>query len=120
MYLIKILWGTIAELRAEADGRQDMVRYLIYKARLKKPARLGIYWINIGYILSLIGSLIGFFMAISILFFKRTLPNGELIFAYDKFSRKHALIITLISGFLLLLRVFVKLPLFYEVFIPLF
>ena len=89
-------------------------------SELKKPDRLSNYWIIIGYILSLIGSLIGFFMGLTILLFKKTLPNGELIFAYDKFSREHALTITLISAFLLLMRVVIKLPLFYEMFIPLF
>jgi hypothetical protein len=86
---------------------------------LKKPARLSIYWIIIGYILALVGGLIGFFMGLTILVFRKTLPTGDLIFAYDKYSRNHAMAMILISTLLLLLRFSFGLSLLNEVFIPL-
>ena len=88
-------------------------------AELKRPLRLGIYWIVIGYVLAVVGSLIGFFMALTIIVFRKTLPNGDLIYRYDKYSRNHATAIMIISASLLLLRVLFQIPLFYEVFIPL-
>ena len=87
---------------------------------LKKPAKLGTYWIVVGYILAVIGSLIGFFMALTLLVFRKTLPDGQLVYGYDKDTRSHAMAMLIISGSLLLLRILFKLPLFYEILIPLF
>jgi hypothetical protein len=106
--------GSAITVDDEKKGNEQRLR------ELKKPYTLGIYWIVIGYILAVIGSLIGFFMALTILVFRKTLPNGELIFGYDKNSQKHATVMIIISGSLLLLRILFKLPLFYELLIPFF
>ncbi|HTE24207.1 hypothetical protein [Flavitalea sp.] len=103
-------------ITSEAENEITSQRLL----ELKKPAELSTYWIVIGYVLAVIGSLIGFFMALTILVFRKTLPDGELIFGYDKYSRNHAMAMMIISGTLLLLRFLFNLPLFYEILIPFF
>lgn len=87
---------------------------------LRKPSRLGVYWIVAGYVLAVVGSLIGFFMALTIKVFRKTLPNGKLVPAYDNYSRNHATVMIFISSILLALRFNFQIPLFYELIIPFF
>ncbi len=51
------------------------------------------FWIYVGYILSLLGGLLGIFIGWHLSSHKKTLPNGERIYAYNEADRKHGRII---------------------------
>jgi hypothetical protein len=52
-----------------------------------------IFWIYIGYILALLGGLLGIFIGWHLSSHKKTLPNGEQMYAYNEMDRKHGRII---------------------------
>ncbi len=51
------------------------------------------FWIYIGYILALLGGLLGIFIGWHLSSHKKTLPNGEQMYAYNEMDRKHGRII---------------------------
>jgi hypothetical protein len=56
---------------------------------LSKPDKHQGKWIVIGYILSLMGGLLGIFIGWYLWTMKKTLPNGEKIYVYSENDRKH-------------------------------
>jgi hypothetical protein len=65
---------------------------LIYKKRieeLSKPEKSQISWIITGYVLVLLGGVLGLFIGWHFHSHKRTLPNGESVYAYSIKDRIH-------------------------------
>lgn len=56
---------------------------------LSKPEEGQNIYIVLGYILSFLGGLLGIFIGWHLLSFKKTLPNGNRIYAYSENDRKH-------------------------------
>ncbi len=55
---------------------------------LSKPEESQKTWIYMGYFTAVIGGLIGLFIGWHLLSFKKTLPNGEKVYAYNNNDRK--------------------------------
>ena len=60
---------------------------------LRQPEPPQIFWIYAGYFLALFGGLLGIFIGWHLSSHKKTLPNGEQIYAYNDNDRKHGRII---------------------------
>jgi len=56
---------------------------------LEKPEKSEKLWVVIGYMSALIGGVIGIFIGWMMWRFKKTLPNGEQVYAYVDDDRKH-------------------------------
>ena len=56
---------------------------------LAKPESGNKLWTVLGYIFALFGGLFGVFIGWHLIAFKKTLPNGQKVLAYDKQSQKH-------------------------------
>jgi hypothetical protein len=69
-------------------------------SELSKPEQSSKVWIYVGYILSLLGGLIGIFMSYSIMTAKKTLPNGSKIYVYSSTDWKHGTYIFFLGVFM--------------------
>jgi hypothetical protein len=65
---------------------------------LSKPSKIQAIWIVFGYLLSLLGGLLGLVIGWHLLTHRKTLPNGEVIYGYSLNDQKHGSRI-LILGF---------------------
>lgn len=57
--------------------------------KLKQPEPSPTLWIFLGYVFALMGGIIGVFIGRHLHAHKKTLPNGEMVFAYSERDRKH-------------------------------
>ena len=64
---------------------------------LKKPEKKGGAWVPFGYFLAIFGSIIGLIVGWTFYYLRKTLPNGERVYAYDEPIRKHGKRILIIS-----------------------
>jgi hypothetical protein len=64
---------------------------------LAKPDTSHRYWIYAGYISAIIGGLFGIIIGWTLAYFKKTLPNGERVYAYRENERNHGTRMLLIS-----------------------
>jgi hypothetical protein len=82
----------------------------LYADRLKelaKPEKHQDIWITAGYILAVLGGVLGLFIGLHLLTFKKTIPNGERILAYTESDRIHGKRIAIISAcFIFLILVY--------------
>jgi len=65
---------------------------------LSKPEDGQNVYIIIGYVFALLGGLLGIFIGWHLLTFKKTLPNGNLIYAYSENDRKQGNRIVILGG----------------------
>jgi hypothetical protein len=56
---------------------------------LRQPEPSPTLWIFLGYVFALMGGIIGVFIGRHLHAHKKTLPNGEMVFAYSENDRKH-------------------------------
>jgi len=56
---------------------------------LTKPEEIHKSWIFAGYLLALLGGLFGIFIGWQLYNFKKTLPNGQRVYAYSPANRRH-------------------------------
>jgi len=56
---------------------------------LTKPEEIHKGWIFAGYLLALLGGLFGIFIGWQLYNFKKTLPNGQRVYAYSPTNRRH-------------------------------
>ncbi|NJM80645.1 MAG: hypothetical protein HC854_15410 [Flavobacterium sp.] len=75
-------------------------------AELKKPEKSSTLWIDAGYCFAILGGLLGFIIGYLLLTQKKTLPNGERVFAYTLADRKHGKRILYIGVFFFLFYIF--------------
>lgn len=79
---------------------------------LSKPEESQRTWVILGYVLSLLGGLLGLMIGYFMWTSKKTLPNGQKVYSYSKQDRKHGRYIfyigLLIFPTLLLIRVFMN------------
>ena len=66
-------------------------------AELAKPEESRTRWIIVGYVLAVLGGLLGVFVGIHLLTHKRTLPNGDRVVAYSAADRQHGRRITILG-----------------------
>jgi hypothetical protein len=64
---------------------------------LREPEPSQSTWIIIGYVLAVLGGVLGIFIGWHLSSYKKTLPNGEQVFEYSENDRKHGKIIFYIS-----------------------
>lgn len=64
---------------------------------LTKPEEIHKGWIFAGYLLALLGGLFGIFIGWQLYNFKKTLPNGERVYAYDDENRRHGFRILIVG-----------------------
>lgn len=64
---------------------------------LKKPDKSSNAWIVAAYLAAIFGLFLGVFIGAMLVSFKKTLPNGERVYAYSEQNRKHGLIILIIG-----------------------
>ena len=64
---------------------------------LAKPEKLSTVWIGIGYLLSLLGGLLGMISGLLFWTMKKRMPNGKKVYAYDKNSRTHGMLMFFLS-----------------------
>lgn len=70
--------------------------------KLAQPEKEGSYWIYVGYFSAIFGGLFGIFIGWALAYLKKTLPNGERVFAYNENERKHGMTMLFISIFSLM------------------
>ncbi|WP_445457936.1 hypothetical protein [Flavobacterium sp. HNIBRBA15423] len=58
-------------------------------SQLKKPEKSARSWIIVGYIIAMLGGLLGFIIGYVLLTQMKTLPNGERVYEYIESDRKH-------------------------------
>lgn len=73
---------------------------------LKKPEKSSTIWIDAGYCFAILGGFLGFLIGYLLLTQKKTLPNGERVFAYTLADRKHGKRILYIAVFFFLFYIF--------------
>ncbi len=66
-------------------------------------------WITLGYILALLGGVLGIFIGWHIYTFKKTLPDGERVYGYTVHDRKQGKIIMWLSAVIFALAIIVRL-----------
>lgn len=66
-------------------------------AELRKPEQHQTFWIFLGYLLALLGGVLGIFIGWHLSSHKKTLPNGEQVYNYNEHDRKHGRIIFYIA-----------------------
>lgn len=69
---------------------------------LREPEKAKPFWIATGYLLAILGGILGFFIGWHLINHKRTLPNGESIYAYTDADRKNGYNILALGVFSLL------------------
>ncbi len=74
-------------------------------SELSKPYEGQTGWIIFGYILAFLGGLLGIFIGWHLCYHKRTLPNGERVYAYIKADRGHGNSILIIGVFCFIIGV---------------
>lgn len=62
-------------------------------------------WVIIGYLVSLFGGLFGIFVATFLINAKKTLPDGQIIYAFNERSRKHGKIILYLGSIILIISI---------------
>lgn len=77
----------LADRGQEVSEKELAVMEALRIAELSKPAKADPAWIFLGYALALIGGFAGILIGYNYRF-KKTLPNGTQVFAYDEASRK--------------------------------
>ncbi len=75
---------------------------------LREPERASRFWVFAGYICAILGGGFGLFIGWHLIYHKRTLPNGESVFAYTNNDRKDGRIIFIISIVSLIITVAAK------------
>jgi hypothetical protein len=69
-------------------------------------------WIIMGYLTAFLGGLLGFAIGLNLWFMKKKLPNGEKVYVYDNYNRKHGRLITILGLFMTLfytaLRIYLR------------
>lgn len=70
---------------------------------LSKPEKSQRTYIIIGYITAILGGILGIFIGWHLLTFKKTLPNGNRIYAYSENDRKQGNLILIIGGIFLVI-----------------
>lgn len=75
---------------------------------LSKREKSETVWIVAGYISAMLGGLIGIFIGLQLLTYKKTLPNGDVIHVYSESDRKQGLIILSIGIVVIILSVIIK------------
>ena len=73
---------------------------------LRKPDISSSKWIDLGYVFAILGGFLGFVIGYLLLTQKKTLPNGERIFAYSLEDRKHGKRILYVGTFFFMFYVF--------------
>lgn len=64
---------------------------------LRKPEQASRFWVIAGYLCAILGGGLGLFIGWHLIYHKRTLPNGESVFAYTDSDRKDGNIIFIMS-----------------------
>lgn len=64
---------------------------------LKKPEKTGGFWVPFGYFLAIFGSFIGLIVGWTFCYLRKTMPNGERVYAYAEPIRKDGKRILIIS-----------------------
>jgi hypothetical protein len=99
-------WGPLDYQLAQqilSDRGQDMTPERVEGLKqqritdLKQPERAGRAWIYIGFTSAILGGAIGIIVGALLINFKKTLPNGERIYAYRESDRRQGKIIVGIS-----------------------
>lgn len=75
---------------------------------LSRPEEGHKSWIYAGYFFSVLGGLIGVFIGLHLSTFKRTLPNGERVFGYNRTDRHHGWRILILGVVMFFLSLFIK------------
>jgi hypothetical protein len=89
----KILSDRGVELSEEKLSQMDQERI----ADLKQPEPPQTTWIILGYICAALGGLFGLLIGWHLMGHKRTLPNGETVYAYTNKDREHGRVIFFIA-----------------------
>jgi len=75
---------------------------------LAKPEKSQKDWISAGYILAILGGLLGIFIGYHLYSHKKTLPNGEQVYAYSEHDRKEGQKILIIGIIAFIICVIIK------------
>ena len=76
---------------------------------LAKPEGSQKVWISAGYVLSILGGLLGFFIGWHLLYHKKTLPNGDQVYGYSVEDRKQGKRILIVSVIFLIIWTTIRL-----------
>jgi hypothetical protein len=93
-------------LRERGRDISDHTIDLLKKQRIKdlaKPDENHRHWMYAGYVFAFLGGLIGIFIGWHLNTFKKTLPNGERVYAYNEDDRKHGMRILIIGTIMFVL-----------------
>ncbi|SKC83113.1 hypothetical protein [Ohtaekwangia koreensis] len=75
---------------------------------LSKPEDPGKVWIYAGYIFAILGGLLGIFIGWHLSSFKKTLPNGERAYAFQKDDRAHGWRILFIGMAMFIISLYIR------------
>ncbi|KOS06103.1 hypothetical protein AM493_08680 [Flavobacterium akiainvivens] len=95
----------LAERGKQIDDKEVERKEMERLYELEKPEEVGIAWIIIGYFTALLGGLFGIFTGYMVYYSKKTLPNGERVFTYNRSNRQHAKIILLLGIVVLIMTI---------------
>ena len=87
----------LADRGEEVDMEEISRRKKEGLRELAKPEKLSTAWILIGYLLSMVGGLLGMICGLLFWTMKKRMPNGKKVFAYDKNSRTHGMLMFFLS-----------------------
>ncbi len=98
-------------LRESGKEIKPEVAALLKAQRLNELAKsetVHKYWIYLGYVSALLGGLIGIFIGWTLAYYKKTLPDGQRVFAYREDVRNHGARILLIASISLVAWVLIR------------
>jgi len=81
----------------------------IKTSRIKELAKQesgDILWIILGYVLALLGGIMGFAIGLPFIFAKKTLPDGGRVYIYNKSTRSHGKYIAILTGIVVAINLF--------------
>jgi hypothetical protein len=86
----------------EADFQQDRIK------KLSQPEAPKPFWVVAGYASAFLGGILGLILGYILAYFKKTLPNGEQVYVYSAWERKHGKRILIISAIFFPLWIWIK------------
>lgn len=82
--------------------------------QLSKPEESQKTWVFAGYFFASLGGLLGIFIGWHLLTHKKTLPNGDRVYAHTKSDREHGNKIAIIGIIMLSISILIRLIIFYD------
>lgn len=98
-------------LKSRNQNVNDNMIELLRRQRvqeLAKPEQFSTYWRYAGYLFAILGGFMGVMIGFYLVYFKKTLQNGESIYVYDLQERRHGWRMIIIGSIMFVVSLWIK------------